>query len=1116
MKKLILIHCLISLTLLLSGIQLDIDLNHFSVNDLRDIQENCKYREDIGSPALPFVSRMIVIPYGNMISKCDYTATSDSISIPFKIPSIQPNIPYTDGQISYTINNEIYSSNKIYPAKPYEIVGVHRKNGVDIAIVRLFPFQYSPIENKVIINKSLSLNVITNYDEELANKQSMKLLKPNFLQNIIASMDLANPEVIRSYFNRDNISYNPRTSLVSPSNPYEYIIISSLGYSNEWTEFINHKTGMGVNVGLFVTTDIYSNYSGRDNAEKLRNFIIDAYSTWSSTDEPLQYVLLGGDRVQIPERYMKVTAYYNSSWYNNSVISDHYYSSLDGDWDNDQDNLFGEGDYSIHNEAGGMAGDEADYLSELSIGRASCDSITYLQNWISKTIDYENSLIEANYLKRVGLVGEYLGSGIWGSSHQNEIGTYLDDFYITKLYERESNFSKATVTNLINNGVNIISHIGHGRSAYVMDIYESDVDTLLINDNYCFIYTQACGTANIAGVSAIGEVLIKYPHGAFAYIGNTNYGFYSSFYNQGPSQFYNREFFDAVVYEGIEEIGRANTDSKEDILDLVSTVGTMRQTYFELILLGDPILSLHKNVATLKAEQTFDNEITLHLEDFNPDNSAYSGSYTVRQRDNDTSSIPVSAINVLGNDIILTLSEDIPNGIPYSIEISNITGVSGTLVRTISMLSNIRELSVITNETWTVANSPYYIYKYLFVNNSLNIEPGVEIRINDDVGIFIHDNGNLSAEGSEDNPIVFSGYNTDSDSEGDWVDITFYRDSAIIGNILSYCILENSNSGIWIDSTAVVSISNCMIINCPDNGLNSYYGEQDIDRVVIAYNSSSTADEGLYMEGVNSIIDNLTFYGNGLANFNVINSELFIRNSIIRELNGTISSSGSNITIEYSNVQGGYSGNGNIDVNPMFVNPNEYNYSLSEGSPCIDAGYVYDNLDPDDTIPDMGAIYYHHPISFSAQYLTGDAPLRIPFINESGGVPDRIQWDFDGDNIWDAEGNNPEYTYLVAGSYDVILRLEKDAWSDTLTLLDYIVVTDNELDYIDNPLITIDSNNLQLNWNGNPACDYYLIYSSDNPYEEFNFYQYTTDNYIVNPIINNRKFYLIKRVVISP
>ena len=63
--------------------------------------------------------------------------------------------------------------------------------------------------------------------------------------------------------------------------------------------------------------------------------------------------------------------------------------------------------------------------------------------------------------------------------------------------------------------------------------------------------------------------------------------------------------------------------------------------------------------------------------------------------------------------------------------------------------------------------------------------------------------------------------------------------------------------------------------------------------------------------------------------------------------------------ITYSDIRGGYPGEGNIDDNPLFVDPGMDEFRLQEDSPCIDAGDPASPLDPDSTRADIGALYYH-------------------------------------------------------------------------------------------------------------------------------------------------------------
>jgi len=100
---------------------------------------------------------------------------------------------------------------------------------------------------------------------------------------------------------------------------------------------------------------------------------------------------------------------------------------------------------------------------------------------------------------------------------------------------------------------------------------------------------------------------------------------------------------------------------------------------------------------------------------------------------------------------------------------------------------------------------------------------------------------------------------------------------------------------------------------------------------------------GLYNSG-SPVIVNCTFGDNEAGDFgdcfyNKYNSHLRVVGSILwNGENQVWNEDDAQLTITYSCVQGGSEGEGNIDADPVFVDPENGDYHLSAGSPCIDAG----------------------------------------------------------------------------------------------------------------------------------------------------------------------------------
>ena len=119
-----------------------------------------------------------------------------------------------------------------------------------------------------------------------------------------------------------------------------------------------------------------------------------------------------------------------------------------------------------------------------------------------------------------------------------------------------------------------------------------------------------------------------------------------------------------------------------------------------------------------------------------------------------------------------------------------------------------------------------------------------------------------------------------------------------------------------------------------------------------------------------TIVDNQTDVAGGGITIGQNSSPIFV-NSIFWNDQETdvFPYNGGSVTIAYSDIQGGWEGESNIDTDPLFTDPTAVDYTLQEGSLCIDAGtaiFVFEgdtlvnipNSSYNGNAPDIGAFEY--------------------------------------------------------------------------------------------------------------------------------------------------------------
>ena len=236
------------------------------------------------------------------------------------------------------------------------------------------------------------------------------------------------------------------------------------------------------------------------------------------------------------------------------------------------------------------------------------------------------------------------------------------------------------------------------------------------------------------------------------------------------------------------------------------------------------------------------------------------------------------------------------------------------------------------------------------------------------------------------------------------------------------------------------------------------YSDMSLENVTITGNSAITeGGGGIFCEYSSPTLTNVTISNNSVpggawdpGGGGILNWDgcITLVNCILwNDTPPEITSYGPTI-ITYSDIEGGgWAGTGNINADPLFVDPANGDYHLTENSPCIDAGDPNSPLDPDSTIADMGAYYYHQPINaaFVADPTQGFSPLIVQFTDLSF-PQDTIaswEWDFNYDDIIDSYEQNPIWRYNEIGSYTVSLTVSDGENADTEIKEDYILVTSN-------------------------------------------------------------------------
>jgi len=550
-----------------------------------------------GYPSLPKIVKSFVIPSNAQVDSIEIIDLKKEIlKGKYNVyPAQHPRPLSFDVEYPFQKDREIYSSAKEFPEAPVEVVSSGKKNGFNIVNIAIYPVGYNPSSGRLTFYSQITFRI--KLKETSKNTISLFASRNlNEITNEIKSL-VENPEDVSSFAPDFSIQ---QSKALSPDT-VDYVVVAYDSTAlQHWQPLIDWKTKKGVPAKGVTISWILANYSGSDDAEKLRNFIIDAYNTWGTL-----YFLLGGQgdwehgECLIPRR---------DAWYitsgaghypdEDTIPTDLYFSDLDGNWDGDGDGVYGE------------ETDNVDMYADVYVGRAPVkNTVDYsdIDNFVNKVLTYEKNP-DTDYLKKILLPAVLLFPTVpyYGDSVNNAIADYTPPgWQDSKLYESYGNLTQSAMVDSMNAGFGFCHHADHGDeygmyTAYGITVYDyTDADAAtngnkltVLNAISCFI--GAIDEANItAGYDCFVEHLInRVGGGCVAAMGNSRYGWGTGTSEMGPSEVIDTCFYRRLFVLNQYHLGEVHSLAKNDLIPYVTSRSTERWCIYEYNLFGDPEMPL--------------------------------------------------------------------------------------------------------------------------------------------------------------------------------------------------------------------------------------------------------------------------------------------------------------------------------------------------------------------------------------------------------------------------------------------------------------------------------------------------------------------------------------------
>lgn len=304
-------------------------------------------------------------------------------------------------------------------------------------------------------------------------------------------------------------SAGPETAAEKPL-PQGLLIVVPEALRGGLDEYVQHKTKQ-LPVRVAVLETILREQDGADDPERLKRFIFDLWKY-----ERLGYVLLVGDADVLPVRYMVLDRITPAAFDYAFYPSDLYYADLARrsrvfeNWNAQKEsfhaNYYGEV-RGEKNKEDPINYDEIDYLPEAAVGRWPVSTVEEVKLVADKTMRYERGILEGRRAdaKRIAFV--CVGGWVDCRDDLDRMASGLSpDWTVVKRYysdERKKYETPAPagaeVVSLMNDGVGVICHAGHGENLSWHDSFAlKDMEAVNNADALPIVFSAGCHTGRFA------------------------------------------------------------------------------------------------------------------------------------------------------------------------------------------------------------------------------------------------------------------------------------------------------------------------------------------------------------------------------------------------------------------------------------------------------------------------------------------------------------------------------------------------------------------------------------------------------------------------------------------